>query len=53
MLVGDALNPFASVSGSLGLFCTLKLFESGACWSIFVRDLLIRRRCCSRYRSWR
>ena len=35
-MVGDALNPLASVSGLAGLFCTLRLFESGDCCAICV-----------------
>ena len=36
VVAGDALNPLASVSGLLGVFCTLRLFDSGDCCAICV-----------------
>ena len=34
VVAGEALKPFAKVSGSEGLFSTLNVFESGGCWAI-------------------
>ena len=49
---GDAMKPLASVSGSAGLFCTLRLFESGGCWAICAA-MFGRPKCRSRRRSRR
>ena len=35
VVTGDALKPFASVSGLAAVFCTFRLFESGDCCAIW------------------
>ena len=39
VLAGEALNPFARVSGSARLFATFRLFESGDCCIIWLAML--------------